>query len=837
MSGVSQLVVRPGVQYTGGPAPAAAAGSVGGVTPGGWILPTGAAAAGAAGSGGAVDPGGQRMSTAAGAAGSAGAVDPRGQGMPTDTAAAGAAAVEVDPSVHLSLTNSSDRLQLATAFTAARTSFHEAFLFDPIPMTVTLGNRSLTPPITTSHRTKFSSSDTMIVLVTPLLFLLCFPSLGPTRVMGDEEDYGEEMVLSLAMEEETQTDVEKEASSGVFHWSNKDSWRMTGQYIVVLKENVHKSQTERVIRRLQTRAAKHGYLTKVVHVFHELFRGFVVKMSSDMLEMALKLPHVEYIEEDSYVFAQSVPWNLDRIVPAQHTASQFNPPNNGELVEVYLLDTSIQSNHREIEGKVTVTDFENVPEEDGTRFHRQASKCESHGTHMAGVVSGRDAGVAKGVNVRSLRVLNCQGKGTVSGSLTGLEYIRKTLIKQPYNPLIVLIPFIGGYSRILNAASRALVNSGVIVIAAAGNYKDDACLYSPASEPEVITVGATNYQDQPVTMGALGTNYGNCIDVFAPGDDIIGASSDCSTCFTSKSGTSQAAAHVAGIAAMILNIKPDLTVTELRQRLIHFSTKKVINEVWFPEDQRLITPNRVAGLPVKLVADEELFCRTVWSKPSGFARKATTSVQCSGTEEMFSCSSYSRNGKRKGEHIEDQGGKKTCIAHNAFGGDGVYAIARCCIWPQATCHTNSSSTEEGETLSTASCTKEDHVLTGCSSHSSSGHFSDFVRPLHSAEHKDPACVGKSEGTSHALCCHAPSITCRVKEYSPVGFTDKVTVSCDDGWTLTGCNAYSRSSSTLGAYSIDDTCVVTNLKGGKGAAAIAICCQNKHTETMQNSNYR
>ncbi|KAM8929953.1 proprotein convertase subtilisin/kexin type 9 [Pelodytes ibericus] len=670
-----------------------------------------------------------------------------------------------------------------------------------------------------------------------LLLLLCCSPFGPHWAMADEEDYGEEIVMSFALEEETLIEPEKVSAPGVFHWSNKDAWRITGQYVVVLKGNVHKSQTERVIRRLQTRAAKHGYLTKILYIFHELFRGFVIKMSSDMLEMALKLSHVDYIEEDSYVFAQSVPWNLDRIIPAQRVASHFNPPNMGELVEVYLLDTSIHSNHREIEGKVFVTDFENVPEEDGTRFYRQASKCESHGTHMAGVVNGRDAGVAKGVNVRSLRVLNCQGKGTVVGSLTGLEFIRKTLMDQPYSPLIVLIPFVGGYSRTLNAASRTLVKSGVVIIAAAGNYKDDACLYSPASEPEVITVGATNYQDQPVTMGTLGTNFGNCIDIFAPGDDIIGASSDCTTCFTSQSGTSQAAAHVAGIAAMILNSKPDLTVSELRQRLIHYSTKKVINEVWFPEDQRLITPNRVAGLPIKLVTDEELFCRTIWSKPSGFARTAVTSVQCSGNEEMFSCSSFSRNGKRKGEHIEDREGKKTCIAHNAFGGDGVYAIARCCIWPKANCQVNMSSPIDGGSLSAASCASEQHVLTGCSSHSLSGHHSDSVRPVHSPGTKDPVCMGKSESTSNALCCHAPSITCKVKEYAPVGFTDTVTVSCDDGWTLTGCNAFSRTSNTMGAYSVDDTCVVSNPKGGKGAAAIAICCQNKHTGNKQNSNYR
>ncbi|XP_030062252.1 proprotein convertase subtilisin/kexin type 9 [Microcaecilia unicolor] len=675
----------------------------------------------------------------------------------------------------------------------------------------------------------------LLLVVVVLCALL--PACLDSSAVSLEDDEFEEIVF-FSLEEEPPSDGGRERPPAVFYWTNKDAWRLSGQYIVVLKEQAHKSQTERTIHRLQARAAKHGYLTKILYVFHELFRGFVVKMSSDMLDMALRLPHVAYIEEDSFIFAQSVPWNLDRIVPSRHIANQYNPPNKGDLVEVYLLDTSIQSNHREIEGKVFVTDFENVPDEDGTRFYRQASKCDSHGTHMAGVVSGRDAGVARGANVRSLRVLNCQGKGTISGTLSGLEFIRKTLLVQPYSPLVVLLPFVGGYSRTLNAACQFMVRTGVVMIAAAGNYKDDACLYSPASEPEVITVGATNYEDQPATMGVLGTNFGRCVDVFAPGDDIVGASSDCSTCFTSKSGTSQAAAHVAGIAAMILNTNAGLTVTEIRQRLIHYSAKSIINEAWFPEDQRLITPNRVAGLPPKLMTDEELFCRTVWSRQSGMARSATALARCSGNEELFSCASFSKNGKRRGEHIEDHGGKKECIAHNAFGGEGVYAVARCCIWPKAECHTNTSSPDDDGTLAMAACSKEGHILTGCSSHSLSGHFSDNVRPvLRKQDMWDTSCIGKTDVTTHASCCHAPGLECKVKEYSPGGFTEKVTVSCDAGWTLTGCSAYSRGSRTRGAYSVDNTCVVSNAKGGKGATAVGICCRNRHLDNTMQNNYK
>ncbi|XP_027708602.1 proprotein convertase subtilisin/kexin type 9 isoform X2 [Vombatus ursinus] len=543
----------------------------------------------------------------------------------------------------------------------------------------------------------------------PLLLLL-----GPGLACAQEDDEGDYDLLALAFpfEEDNQTDFVKQVASAAFYRSNKHAWRRPGNYLVVLKEETHKSQTERTIRRLQARAAKHGYLTKILHVFHDLFPGFLVKMSSDVLDVALRLPHIDYIEEDAFVFAQSVPWNLDRIVLAPHRPEEYTPPNKGDQVEVYLLDTSIQSGHREIVGKVTVTDFENVPEEDGTRFHRQASKCDSHGTHMAGVVSGRDAGVAKGASVQSLRVLNCQGKGTVSGTLIGLEFIRTTQIAQPYNPLVVLLPFAGGYSRILNAACRLMARTGVVMIAAAGNYKEDACLYSPASEPEVITVGATNSHDQPITMGVLGTNFGRCVDLFAPGEDIIGASSDCSTCFTSQSGTSQAAAHVAGITAMLLNAEPSLTISGLRQRLIRFSIKNVINEAWFPEDQRLLTPNLVAALPPSLEAEEQLYCRTVWSSTSGPTRTAVASARCSDNEEMLGCSSFSKGGKRRGERMEVREGRKECLAYNAFGGQGVYAIARCCVLPRARCHVQAAHQGEAAGEVRARCDEESHVVTG-----------------------------------------------------------------------------------------------------------------------------
>lgn len=681
----------------------------------------------------------------------------------------------------------------------------------------------------------------------PLLLLLLLLGPAGARAQEDEDGDYEELVLGFRSEEDILADTAQHAATATFHRCAKDAWRLPGTYMVVLKEGTHRSQAERTARHLQAQAARRGYLTKILHVFHDLLPGLLVKMSSDLLELALKLPHVQYIEEDSFVFAQSIPWNLERILPARrqvderHTPRLFfpleqtTPWKNGDgLVEVYLLDTSIQSGHREIEGRVTVTDFENVPEEDGTRFHRQANKCDSHGTHLAGVVSGRDAGVAKGASLRSLRVLNCQGKGTVSSTLTGLEFIWKSQLAQPSGRLVVLLPLVGGYSRALNAACQRLAGTGAVLVAAAGNFRDDACLYSPASSPEVITVGATNAQDQPVTLGVLGTNFGRCVDLFAPGDDIIGASSDCSTCFTSQSGTSQAAAHVAGIVTMMLTAEPELTLAELRQRLIRFSAKDVINEAWFPEDQRGLTPNLVATLPPSSHgAGGQLFCRTVWSAHSGPTRTATAEAHCAAPEELLGCSSFSGSGRRRGERIEVRGSRRVCLAYNAFGGEGVYAVARCCLLPRANCSIHMAPPAGAGVQTRARCHQQSHVLTGCSSHWEVEDSGPRRRPVPRPQGQPDQCVGHEKASVHASCCHAPGLECKVREHGIPGPAEKVTVDCEEGWTLTSCGARPGASHTLGAYAMDNTCVVRGQDvraGGRTseetATAMAICCRRR-----------
>uniref|UniRef100_A0A8C2GG53 Proprotein convertase subtilisin/kexin type 9 n=1 Tax=Cyprinus carpio TaxID=7962 RepID=A0A8C2GG53_CYPCA len=660
-----------------------------------------------------------------------------------------------------------------------------------------------------------------VVTVCCLSFLL-----GLVALVETDEDYteDEEMILSLILQDDTQPEAESRPSAQ-FYRCTKDAWRMPGQYIVVMRKGTHVNQVERTARRLRAKAAKRGYLIEILQTYSGAFHGFLVKMSSDVLHMAVKLPHVEYIEEDSSIFAQSIPWNLQRILQNKHESGKYSPPNDGAKVGVYLLDTSVQVTHREIEDRVMVTDFNSVPEEDGVRVHRQTSQCDSHGTHIAGVVSGRDSGVARGASVNSVRVLNCQGKGTVSGALAGLEYIQSSLMSQPIRPVIVLLPFVGGFSRTLNAACRKMVESGTVLIAAAGNYNDDACLYSPASEPEVITVGAVNFADQPLSTGTTGTNVGRCVDVFAPGDDIISASSDCSTCFTTKSGTSQAAAHVAGIAAVLLNLSPNSSSAELLQQLLHHSVRQVINPESLPLNHRLTTPNMVAALPdsTSTLIGEDLLCRSVWSERSAVKGLATTTARCRHGEEMLSCSSFSQNGARAGERVEERDGQKECVAVNGNGGHGVFAVARCCTGHKAQCQMLESP-KRGED---AEC-PPDYQLTGCSSSSSSGHVSDSDLPLHGSRR---ACPAKRGEMSYASCCHTSSLECRLKEHNPTGLSEQVEVSCEDSWTLTGCQGLSDGSGVRGAFALGNTCVVHTSGGDKGAAAIATCCRHRPSHQL------
>ncbi|XP_030583789.1 proprotein convertase subtilisin/kexin type 9 [Archocentrus centrarchus] len=641
---------------------------------------------------------------------------------------------------------------------------------------------------------------------------LCLCASLAVRAQDYTED--DEMILDLIQKDKAEPETGTEPAAELLR-CNKVAWRIPGQYLVILRQGTHESHLQRTIRRLRAKAARTGYLVEILQTYSGALRGFLVKMSSDVLHMVMKLPHVDYIEEDSSIFAQSAPWNLQRLLQPYGDFSEngtYRPPNDGGRAQVYLMDGSVQSSHREVEGRVLITDFNNIPEEDGVRVHRQASQCDSHGTHMAGIVSGSDSGVARGAGVNLVRVLNCQGKGTISGALAGMEYIRATLLARPVDAVVVLLPFVGGFSRSLNTACRDMVANGAVVIAAAGNYRDDACLYSPASEPEVITVGAVNAVDQLMSQGAGGTNFGRCVDLFAPGDDIVSASSDCSTCFTSHSGTSQAAAHAAGIAAVILSSNQIASPVQVLQLMLHYSISNTINFLSLSESYRLTTPNLVAAMSpaIKTAPNEELLCRSVWSERSVVASTDRVISRCRQGEEMMGCSSYDPEGVHAGETITVSSRHMECVAHSGPAGKGVYAVARCCVIGGLQCQVHASP-EPGRD---AQCVGPQHHLTGCTSMSKAD-----SRPRHSHGKR---CMVKDGVTSHAICCRAPSLECQLLEIT--ADKNQVELPCPSGWTLTDCSAVSWGAAILGSVAKGNSCHVHSATGVDGAVGIAVCCR-------------
>ncbi|KAM4872845.1 proprotein convertase subtilisin/kexin type 9-like [Thomomys bottae] len=648
----------------------------------------------------------------------------------------------------------------------------------------------------------------------------------------------------------------------ILHWptaimyrSSQSSWKVPNTYLVVFLASQLK-QMESIVHQLQAQAASQGFMVEVLHVFKDLFPGILMKTDTvGALDMVLRLRKVKYIEEDSFAFTQSLPWspdqnsslwnqslnitwNMHSVSPELNQLKNSNHSNKESPVEVYLLGTGVRPNHREIKDRIIISNFESGPEEEWlstSTSGTQEDNCESHGTHLAALVSGQSVGVAKDISIHSLRVLNCQGKGSVSSVLMGLEFIWKKLVSQPSKRMVVLLPLVSGYSQSLNNACKRLARAGAVLVAAAGNFQSNACAYSPASSPEVITVGAVDYENQPFTQGSLGTNYGSCVDIFAPGKRIVSASKDCNECYAMQSGTSQAAAHVAGITALMLTAQPNLTVAELRQRLIHYSIRNAINDTWFPEEERLMTPNLVAALPASTQeTGGQLLCRSAWSAPSGLTLADPADAQCDQEEELLGCSSFSQSGKRQGQHVGILGKRRVCLA---FGDSQVYAVARCCLLPRATCsvHTAPPALEGLKTYS--HCRDPDQVLTG-----RAGPARQPNKPSVWSLVQDKSAMWllarqetwplASPAEPRVLTVQPiPKFHLQLRLPRAFSIATQVTVTCDAGWTLTSCSAHPENSVTLGAFPVDNMCVVRNWGAARRGrinsgyiTAIAICCQ-------------
>jgi subtilisin family serine protease len=317
---------------------------------------------------------------------------------------------------------------------------------------------------------------------------------------------------------------------------------------------------------------------KVFHTYSHALNGVAVSLPDNAINGLRNRPEIAAIELDAVVSIDATQsnatWGLDRIdqtsLPLNSTYSynvngSYN--NGASRVTAYIIDTGILTTHGEFAGR-TGAGYSAINDRRGT------TDCNGHGTHVAGTVGGTTYGVAKGVRLIPVRVLDCRGSGTNSGVIAGVNWAIANHVSGV--PAVANMSLGGGISSALDTAVTNLVNDGVVLAVAAGNSNVDACTSSPARATAAITVGATASNDARASF----SNFGTCLDIFAPGVSITSAWSSSKTAIKTISGTSMAAPHVAGVAALILSGNPTQSVQNVVDTLIASSTPdKVTNAV------------------------------------------------------------------------------------------------------------------------------------------------------------------------------------------------------------------------------------------------------------------
>ncbi len=322
-----------------------------------------------------------------------------------------------------------------------------------------------------------------------------------------------------------------------------------GHWIVVFDRNV--PDAPGLARRL---SAQYGSAPSFV--YQTALRGFSAPLPEQAVEALRRNPNVAYVEQDqvaSSIGTQTNPtWGLDRIDQRQRPLDgSYTFDNEGSGVSAYIIDTGIRTTHNEFGGRATFTaDFVGDGNED-VNF----GDCGGHGTHVAGTVGGATYGVAKQVSLHALRVLNCDGNGSYSGVIAAIDWVAANGAR----PAVANLSLGGPASASVNQAIENAVQAGVAFAVSAGNDNSDACTKSPASAPSALTVGASTVSDSRSGF----SNFGTCVDVFAPGSSIRSSTNGTDSSTGTWSGTSMASPHVAGAIALLLGDDASLTPSQI----------------------------------------------------------------------------------------------------------------------------------------------------------------------------------------------------------------------------------------------------------------------------------
>ena len=328
------------------------------------------------------------------------------------------------------------------------------------------------------------------------------------------------------------------------------------EFIVVLEDNAD-------VPAAANRARGRG--GEVVAEWSNALRGFAVRGGPSVIAAVRSDPDVRFVEQSQEFTTQTTQngatWGLDRI-------DQASLPLNGTYtynataanVTAYIIDTGIRTSHSEFQGRATW----------GTNTAGGSNTdCNGHGTHVAGTVGGQTYGVAKGVRLVAVKVLNCAGSGSTTGVISGVNWVatNRTL------PAVANMSLGGGASSSLDVAVNNAINAGVTFVVAAGNNNANACNYSPARVANAITVGATTSTDARASY----SNFGTCLDIFAPGSGITSAWKNNNNSTNTISGTSMASPHVAGVAALILAGTPGASPAAVRNTIVSTGSAVVTN--------------------------------------------------------------------------------------------------------------------------------------------------------------------------------------------------------------------------------------------------------------------
>lgn len=340
---------------------------------------------------------------------------------------------------------------------------------------------------------------------------------------------------------------------------------IAGSYIVVLEDDA--ASTTGVRSKAAGLAAKFG--GDVAQTWSAGVKGFEARLSAGQAKKLAADPAVAYVEQNATVSitATQTPtpsWGLDRI--DQRTLplnNSYTYPSTASGVTAYIVDTGILTTHADFGGRA-VSGYDFVDNDSN------ATDCNGHGTHVAGTVGGSSYGVAKGVTLVGVRVLDCAGSGTWAGVIAGINWVASD--HAAGEAAVANMSLGGGSSAAVNDAVAAAVADGVTFAVAAGNDNRDACRFSPASTPTAITVGATTSTDARASY----SNFGSCVDIFGPGSSITSAWHTSTTATNTISGTSMATPHVAGAAALVLAAHPGYTPAQVRDTLVSTSTAGVV---------------------------------------------------------------------------------------------------------------------------------------------------------------------------------------------------------------------------------------------------------------------